>query len=66
MIVDTVNELREQLLRAKGLQTLGELAERIGVTRPTMARFLRGGYTSLGTLEAVEQWLATQGKPYER
>ena len=67
MIANVVNELREQLLHAKGLKTLGDLAEQVGVTRPTMARFLRGGYTSLGTIEAVDQWLALQNDaPYER
>ena len=63
MITDTVNDLRLQLLQAKGLCTLGELAEQMGITRPTMARFLRGGVTSLTTLEAVEQWLATHKAP---
>ena len=65
MLVDTVNELRDQLLRAKGIQTLGELAEQIGVTTKTLARFLRGGAVGLATLEAIEAWLATQKAPYE-
>lgn len=67
MIAVMVQGLREQLIRAKGLKTLGELAEEIGVTRPTMARFLRGGYTSLSTVEAVEQWLSRKiDHRYER
>lgn len=63
MILETVNDLRERLLRAKGLHTIGELAMQIGVTPPTMARFLRGGYMSIGTLEAIEQWLVTHERP---
>lgn len=63
MIVDTVNELRERLLHAKGLLTIGDLAEQTGLTRQTMGRFLRGGYPGLSTLEAVERWLVTHESP---
>ena len=65
MLTTLVNDLRDQLLRAKGLQTLGELADDMHLTRQTMARFLRGGTVSFSTLEAIETWLATRKPPYE-
>lgn len=65
MITELVDTLREQVLHVRGLRTLEEIAEDLDITRQTLVRFLRGGSASMGTITAIERWLATQGAPRE-
>lgn len=60
MVTEALEEVRRKFLRLKGLQTIGELAEAMQVSRQTLARFARGGYVSWKTLAAIDAWVSLQ------
>lgn len=60
MYQKVIDHLKQRYFVCKGPRSMVDIEEAIGVSRYTLARFARGGYVSMATLEAIEDWVCRE------